>query len=81
MTKGKLISIERVAEIMKSNGIEYTSEELVIVRDFLIRLYEISAAHYERVQNTKAKIIQINSEEHYEKKSIPLCQSEHRRAS
>ena len=76
----KVISLEKCREIMKENGIEYTDEELLTLRDFLYRLFEISSSHYERRKENQAKVIDINQSD-YEKKSIPLCKSEHRRAS
>jgi hypothetical protein len=75
-----LISIEKCREVMKKNGIEYTDEELLILRDFLYRLLEISNSHWERIKEKEAKIFEINQPDH-EKKSIPLCASKHRRAS
>jgi hypothetical protein len=78
--RAKVISLEKCREIMKENGIEYTDEELLTLRDFLYRLFEISNSHYERIKEREAKVIDINQKD-YEKNSIPLCKSEHRRAS
>jgi hypothetical protein len=75
-----LISIEKCRNVMKENGIEYTDEELLILRDFLYRLLEISSSNWERIKEKEAKIFEINQLDH-EKKSIPLCESKHRRAS
>lgn len=76
----KVVSIEQCREVMKANGIEYTDEELLLVREFLYRLADISGSHYQRrkEQELKAKIIKLNNEDNGQT-SIPLYPCEYRR--
>jgi hypothetical protein len=77
-----MISLEKLKEVMNQNGLEYSKEELLLIRDFLYRLAEIAVSHYERKQDSNTKVISINKTDHYDQKeSIPICQGEHRRAS
>lgn len=76
----KIVSIEQCRKLMNESGIEYSDEELVVVREFLYRLVDISGNHFQRrkEQESKAKIIKLNIEDNGQK-SIPLCTGEYRR--
>ncbi len=80
LTGVKVISIERVKEIMKEEGIEYTDKELGEVLDFISKVISITTCHYERLKQKETKVISLNRSTH-ETKSIPLHPSKHRRAS
>lgn len=76
----KPVSLDQCRAIMNKNGIEYTDEELLKIRDFMYRVLEITTAHYERVQESKAKIIDINrNNSDHETKSISICPGEYGR--
>ena len=66
---------------MNQNGLTYTDAELILIRQFLHRLAEISIVHYEQKETNKATIIPINKPDHYDKQeSIPIHQGKYRRA-
>lgn len=81
-TNNKIVSLEQCQAIMNKDGLEYTDEELLKIRDFMYRIMEITASHFERLKNNEAKVIHINSNQSpNEKKSISIRSCKHRRAS
>lgn len=78
----EMVSIDKLKQVMNQNGLDYSQAELLIIRDLLYRLAEISVSHYERIQTSEAKVISINKTDHYDtEESIPIRQGEYRRAS
>lgn len=81
MKANSKVSIEKCREIMSQDGLEYTDEELLVIRDFMYLIADITRSHYERVQE-QSKIIDINeNNSDHETKSISIRQGEYRRAS
>lgn len=75
------ISMQRVKEIMKEEEIEYTDEELMEVLHFVCKMVSIASSHFERTKLKETKVININTITTHETKSLPLHQSQYRRAS
>lgn len=81
MKANSKVSIEQCREIMNRDGVEYTDEELLVIRDFMYLIVDITRSHYERVQD-QSKIIDINENNtDHETKSISIRPGEYRRAS
>lgn len=75
-----MLSLEECSAILNQRGIVYTDEEIIIIREFMYRVAEITVKHHQRVKENKAKdipIIQINQDE---TESIPLRSGKYRRA-
>lgn len=68
----KVLSLQRVKEIMEEEGIQYTDEELQEVIILITKWIVISTDRYERLKEQKTKIISINSNQTYETTSIPI---------
>jgi hypothetical protein len=68
--------------ILNKNGLEYTDEEIIQIRDFLYLLAEITTNHFHRKKETdKIKPLTINNHENTtQAESIPLHPGEYRRA-
>lgn len=74
------IPLQRCREIMIKNGVEYTDDELLQIRDFLYKMADMVILHYE--QTTISKRVDNNTNNNsYETQSIPLHPGEYRRAS
>lgn len=72
--------IEKAKAILNQRGINYTDEEITIIRDFITRLTEITLAFHERAKAKRViPITQIN--DHEPAKSLSLHPRQHRRAS
>lgn len=75
-----MLSLEESRAILNKNGIEYTDEEILIIREFMYRVAEITTKHYQRVKENNSKVIPITQTEQDEAKSIPLHSGKYRRA-
>ncbi|MBN9379945.1 MAG: hypothetical protein J0H74_04230 [Chitinophagaceae bacterium] len=76
----RMLTIDPSKAILNQHGINYTDEEITIIRDFITRLTEITLAFHERAKVKRViPITQINN--HESAKSLPLHPSQHRRAS
>jgi hypothetical protein len=75
------LSFEESREILNSNGVTYTDEEITIIREFMARLTEITTAYFQRLKekNTAHSFI-TPIENHDPTESIPLHPRQHRRA-
>ncbi|MBN9382216.1 MAG: hypothetical protein J0H74_15715 [Chitinophagaceae bacterium] len=75
------LSFEESREILNSNGITYTDEEIKIIREFMSRITEITAAYFQRLkENNTAHSLITPIENHDPTESIPLHPRQHRRA-
>ena len=76
-----MLSLELSRKILNKNGIEYTDEEILTIREFMYRVAEITTKHYQRVKEANSKVIPIIQTNQDETKSIPLRSGKYRRAS
>jgi len=74
-----MISLEQSREILNQNGIEYTDEEILIIREFMYRVAEITTKHYQRIKENNGKVIPIIQTNQDETKSISLHSGKYRR--
>lgn len=72
ITERKMLSLQRVREIMQEEGITYTDEELIEVIDLISKWIIISTDHYKRIKEQESKIISLHSNHSHETKSIPI---------
>jgi hypothetical protein len=75
-----MLSLEVSKTILNKHGIIYTDEEIVIIREFMYRVAEITAAYYRRLKENDFKVITLTQTDQDETKSIPIRSREHRRA-
>lgn len=75
-----MLSLEVSTNILNQHGITYTDDEILIIREFMYRLAEITAAYYQRLIENSSKIITLNQNNQDETKSIPIRSGEYRRA-
>lgn len=82
MEQNKRLSLQTCKAILNKNGLEYTDEEIIQIRDFLYLLAEITTNHFRRkAQEDKIKPLTItNHENTTQTESIPLHPGEYRRA-
>ncbi|QEC44823.1 hypothetical protein [Pseudobacter ginsenosidimutans] len=73
------LPVEEARKILNANGIEYTEEELSIIRGFIHKMAEIAVTQYHRRKAGQAFLIPITQIEHNETKSISICPGEYRR--
>lgn len=76
-----MLSLEQSRAILNQNGIEYTDEEILIIREFMYRVAEITTKHYQRIKERNSTVISITQTDQDETKSIPLRSGKYRRAS
>ena len=74
-----MLSLEQSREILNQNGIEYTDEEILIIREFMYQMAEMANHHYHNHRIIQPKIISIKKVN--ETKSILIRPCKHRRAS
>ena len=75
------ISVAECREILNREGIVYTDEEIIVVRDFIHQLAEINYLYYlgwKQHQN-ETKVIDINTTNEHETQSHTLHPGEYRR--
>lgn len=78
-TENKL-SLVVCKTILNKNGLEYSDDEIIAIRDFLYHMAEIATNHFQRITDRQATIIPLTKHENYaETESIPLYKGEHRR--
>ena len=74
------LSFEESREILNSNGISYTDEEITIIREFMSRVTEITTAYFQRLKENNVNSFITPIENHDPTESIPLHPRQHRRA-
>lgn len=77
---GSMLSVEQSRAILNQRGIAYTDEEILIIREFMYKVVEITMKHYQRIRENNLKVIPITQTDQDEAKSIPLHSGKHRRA-
>lgn len=75
-----MLSLEESRAILNKNGIEYTDEEILVIREFMYCVAEITSKYYQRIKDNNAKVIPITQTVQDETKSIPLHSGKYRRA-
>ena len=75
-----MLSIEASKSILNQHGITYTDEEILIIREFMYQVAEITAVYYQRLKENDSKVITLTQTDKDETKSIPICSGEYRRA-
>jgi hypothetical protein len=75
-----MLSLETSKAILNQHGITYTDEEILIIREFMYGVAEITAACYQRLKENDFKVITLTQIDQYETKSIPIRSGEYRRA-
>lgn len=75
-----MLSIEASKAILNQHGTTYTDEEIVIIREFIYRVAEITNAYYLRLKDKDSTIITLNQTDRDETKSVSICSGEYRRA-
>lgn len=75
-----MLSLETSKAILNQHGISYTDEEIVIIREFMYRMAEITTAYYQRLKENNSEVITLTPNDHDETKSIPIRSREYRRA-
>jgi hypothetical protein len=75
-----MISLEAAKKILNQYGIAYTDEEILVIREFMYRLAEITAAYYHRLKENSSELITLIPNNDDETKSIPIRSGEYRRA-
>lgn len=75
------LSLAECKEILNKEGIIYTDEEIIVVRDFIHQLAEINYLYYLewKQQQNETKIIDINASNEHETQSHTLHPGEYRR--
>ncbi len=76
-----MLSIDECKSILNQDGLEYTDEEILIIRDFMYQMAEMTIRHYHDHRLCQPKVISINKINDDKTKSIPIRPSQHRRAS
>ena len=80
-TSERKLTVEECRSILNKNGIEYTNEEIIQIRDFLYLMAEITSNNFQRMKDQE-QVISINKNvKEDENESISLCESKYRRAS
>lgn len=81
--KRPMLSLEKCRAIMNQRGLVYTEAELLLIREFMYRLAEITTSFYDRkkaMEDKEGKTIPITKYKyHDETTSIPLYTGEYRR--
>ena len=77
---GTLLSLQECKAILNQDRLEYTDEEILIIRDFMYQMAEMTIRHYHDHRISQSKVIAINEIKDDKKKSIPIRPSKHRRA-
>ena len=75
-----MLSLEQSRSILNQNGIEYTDEEILIIREFMYRVVEMTTEYYQRIKENNSKVVPITKTNQDEAKSIPLHSGKYRRA-
>lgn len=75
-----MLSLEASKAILNQHGITYTDEEILIIREFMYRVAEITAAYYQRLKENDSKIITLTQNNQDETQSIPIRSGKYRRA-
>jgi hypothetical protein len=75
-----MLSLDMSKSILNRHGITYTDEEILIIREFMYRVAEITSAYYQRLKENESKVITLTQTDKDETKSIPIRSSEYRRA-
>jgi hypothetical protein len=75
-----MLSLEASKPVLNQYGISYTDEEILIIREFMYRVAEITVAYYLRLKENDSNVITLNQTDQDETKSIPIRSREHRRA-
>lgn len=76
-----MLSLEASKAVLNQHGITYTDEEILIIREFMYRVAEFSAAYYQRLKENDSKVITLTQTDQDETKSIPIHTGKYRRAS
>ena len=76
-----MLSLDASKNILNQHGITYTDEEILIIREFMYRVAEFTASHYQRLKENDSKIITLTQTNPDETQSIPIHSRIHRRAS
>jgi hypothetical protein len=75
-----MLSLDVSKSILNKYGITYTDEEIVIIREFMYRLAEITASWYQRLKESNSELITLPPNNYDETKSISIRSSVYRRA-
>jgi hypothetical protein len=75
-----MLSLEASKSILNQHGITYTDEEILIIREFMYQVAEITAVYYQRLIENDSIAITLTQTDQDETKSIPICSGEYRRA-
>ena len=76
-----MLSLEASKAILNQHGIVYSDEEILIIREFMCRVAEITAAYCQRLKENDSKVITLTQTNQDETKSIPIHTGKYRRAS
>ena len=75
-----MLSVEQSRAILNQRGIEYTDDEILIIRDYMYRVAEITIKHYERIKDNDLTIVPKIQADQDEAESIPIHPGKYRRA-
>jgi hypothetical protein len=75
-----MLSLEESKGMLNQHEIVYTDEEILVIREFMYCIAEITTSHYQRIKENSAVIIPITQISNDETKSIPIHSRKHRRA-
>lgn len=75
-----MLSLEQSKAILNQHGIDYTDEEVLIIRDYMYRVAEITIKHYERIRDNDLTIVPKIQTDQDEAESIPIHPGKYRRA-
>ena|SRR5215212_4886513 len=76
-----MLSLEQSKAILNQQGIDYTDEEILIIRDYMYRVAEITIKHYERIRDNDLTIVPKIQTDQDEAESILIHPGKYRRAS
>jgi hypothetical protein len=75
-----MLSLEQSRAILNQQGIEYSDDEIIIIRDYMYRVAEITIKHYERIRDNDLTIVPKIQTDQDEAESIPIHPGKYRRA-
>lgn len=79
--KNESFTIEKCRKILGANEVEYTDEQIILMRDYLFILARIYFDYYQRTYKEQLKVIHLNKIYNGTEDSDNLCSGEYRRAS
>jgi len=75
-----MLSLEQSKAILNQQGIEYTDEEVLILRDYMYRVAEITIKHYGRIRDKNLTTVLKIQTDQDETESILIHPGKYRRA-